>query len=148
MTDFEHYGRVFADISALIGDAGTVSIYQPKDAVLIVTTLRYPKSEQLRVDSCFNEIRRLAGDGAQTKFTMECDQSNGGKFVVRITASFRRKNNTPMKIVCTKPGYEGRIEEVDREFDNRFEKNIAVYQQPGLSIYPKADWKLFLESAP
>ncbi len=45
-----------------------------------------------------------------------------------------------IEILCIKSGYQGRIEEVDRELTNRFEKDIVVYQQHGLSIYFKEDW--------
>ena len=87
-TDYEHYARLYADIASLVGDAGSVNLYKPKDAVLIVSTFKYAHDEPVLVDSCFNEIRRLAGPGAQTKLTAERDQNNG-KLVVRITASFR-----------------------------------------------------------
>ena len=45
-----------------------------------------------------------------------------------------------MKIFCIKPGYEGRTEIVDREYDDRFERDIIVHGYPGFSIYPKMDW--------
>ena len=89
MTDFEHYARIYADIASMVGDAGSVNMYKPRDAVLIVSTFRYLPSEPVLVDSCYNEIRRLAGPEAQTKLTAECDHGNGGRLVVRITASFR-----------------------------------------------------------
>ena len=47
-----------------------------------------------------------------------------------------------MKIICTKLGYEGRLATADRELADRFEKDISVYGEPGLAVYPKTDWKL------
>ena len=46
-----------------------------------------------------------------------------------------------MKIVCVKSEYEGREQSVDREYEDRFEKDILVYGNPGLAIYPKLDWQ-------
>ena len=46
-----------------------------------------------------------------------------------------------MKIVCVKPGYEGREQSMDREYEDRFEKDILVHWNPGLAIYPKLDWQ-------
>ena len=89
MSSIEQCARVYADIASLVGDAGSVHMYKPKGAVLIVSTFKHSSSETVLVDSCFNEIRRLAGPEAQTKLTAECDHNNGGRLVVRITASFR-----------------------------------------------------------
>ena|SRR3990167_866990 len=45
-----------------------------------------------------------------------------------------------MDIVCIKPEYKGRRETVDREYEDRFEKDIVVYGNPGVSVYSKRDW--------
>ena len=89
MSNIEQCAKIYADIASMVGGAGSVNMYKPRDAVLIVSTFRYPPSEPILVDSCFNEIRRLAGPDAQTKLTAERDRNDSGTLVVRITASFR-----------------------------------------------------------
>ena len=89
MSSIEQCAKIYADIALLVGGTGSVNMYKPRDAVLIVSTFKYQPSEPILVDSCFNEIRRLAGSEAQTKLTAECDRNNGDRLVVRITASFR-----------------------------------------------------------
>ncbi len=42
-----------------------------------------------------------------------------------------------IKLICIKPGYEGRTYEADRETEDGFVKDIRVYEQPGVAIYPK-----------
>ena len=44
-------------------------------------------------------------------------------------------------IRCIKSGYEGREQSGDREYEDRFEKDILVYGNPGLAIYPRLYWQ-------
>ncbi len=85
----DQFGQIFADITTAVSSDGKVSAYPEGDTMLIVSTFKFSPEEPARIDRPLNDIRRLVGDGVPTKLTGRYDSENQGKFVVRITASFR-----------------------------------------------------------
>ena len=46
-----------------------------------------------------------------------------------------------MLIQCSLSEFSYRTVEVDREYEDKFEKSIVVYGRPGVAIYPKEKWR-------
>ena len=82
----EHLIRLYQDVEAMVGNAGTVRYRNTESYGWVSAQFKYTPAQPIAIDCYINAIRERAGDDAYMKVTGETDDR--GRISLRITMSY------------------------------------------------------------